>query len=107
MIRSIGENRRASRWLLLLALLLAGALLFLAFRGVAWHDMLVTVRQGHLDYLALAALILSASYFIRGLRWRILLSAEKHIGPLTVFWATVVGYLGNNFLPARAGELIR
>src|SRR5207249_27914 len=23
------------------------------------------------------------------------------------FWATVVGYLGNNFLPARAGELIR
>jgi hypothetical protein len=25
----------------------------------------------------------------------------------TVFWANMAGYLGNNFLPARAGELIR
>lgn len=36
-----------------------------------------------------------------------LLSAEKRAAPLTVFWATMAGYLGNNFLPARAGELIR
>lgn len=36
-----------------------------------------------------------------------LLSAEKKVAPLTVFWATMAGYLGNNFLPARAGEVIR
>jgi len=44
---------------------------------------------------------------LRSLRWRVLLSAEKKVAPLTVFWATMAGYLGNNFLPARAGELIR
>src|SRR5262249_43607176 len=26
---------------------------------------------------------------------------------MTVFWAMMAGYLGNNFLPARAGELVR
>ena len=25
----------------------------------------------------------------------------------TAFWATAAGYFGNNFLPARAGELVR
>jgi glycosyltransferase 2 family protein len=47
------------------------------------------------------------SMFLRSLRWRVLLSAEKKVAPLSVFWATMAGYLGDNFLPARAGELIR
>jgi len=37
----------------------------------------------------------------------VLLSAEKQIPATKVFWAIMVGYLGNNILPARAGELIR
>src|SRR5207248_3318295 len=33
--------------------------------------------------------------------------AEARLGVGTVFWANMAGYLGNNFLPARAGELVR
>ena len=29
------------------------------------------------------------------------------LGVGTVFWANMAGYLGNSFLPARAGELVR
>jgi glycosyltransferase 2 family protein len=47
------------------------------------------------------------SFFVRALRWRILLNAEAHFSIGTVFWANSAGYLGNNFLPARAGEFIR
>jgi uncharacterized protein (TIRG00374 family) len=65
------------------------------------------LAKGQIDILALAFLTFTCSYFLRGLRWRLLLSGEKLIAPLTTFWAIVVGYLGNNFLPARAGELIR
>jgi glycosyltransferase 2 family protein len=36
-----------------------------------------------------------------------LLLAEKNISPLDVFWANMSGYLGNNLLPARIGELVR
>ncbi len=101
-----GLSRR-SRWTLILSLLIAGILLFLAFRGVSWNEMFETVRRGRFGYLILTSLILSLSYFMRGLRWRFLLSPEKLIAPRTVFWATVVGYLGNNFMPARAGDFIR
>jgi uncharacterized protein (TIRG00374 family) len=47
------------------------------------------------------------SFFLRALRWRILLNAEERLGVGTVFTANMAGYLGNSFLPARAGELVR
>ncbi len=66
-----------------------------------------TLRQGRYYLLPLLFIWSSVSYFIRALRWRVLLSAERKIRPLTVFWANMAGYLGNSFLPARAGELVR
>jgi uncharacterized protein (TIRG00374 family) len=41
------------------------------------------------------------------LRWRVLLSAEGPVDVSTTFWATSAGYFGNNFLPFRAGEVVR
>jgi uncharacterized protein (TIRG00374 family) len=35
------------------------------------------------------------------------LQAEGEVSVGTAFWATSAGYFGNNFLPARAGEVIR
>ena len=40
-------------------------------------------------------------------RWRILLNTDAHFDVATVFVATMAGYLGNSFLPARAGEFVR
>jgi uncharacterized protein (TIRG00374 family) len=82
-------------------------LLWLAVRGADWGQMVKTSQHARLAYLVLSLAILSVSYFVRGLRWRVLLSPAKRVGPVTVFCATMVGYLGNNFLPARAGELLR
>ena len=36
-----------------------------------------------------------------------LLNAEGSVGVAAAFWATAAGLFGNNFLPARAGELVR
>ena len=105
-MRVMGE-KRASRWPLVLTLLLAAVLLFLAFRGANWRELVGTVQQARLGYLVLAVLVSSSSYWVRGLRWRVLICAEKVVAPATVFWAVMVGYLGNSYLPARAGEVIR
>ncbi len=102
----LNENSKP-RWSLLLTGALAIVLLVLAFRGVDWNAMLETARLGKLEYLLAAFGVLTVSYFMRAIRWRILLSAEKLIPMLDAYWATCVGYLGNSFLPARAGELIR
>ncbi len=107
MIRSIIGERRVSRWSLAVTLLLAGVLLFFALRGVDWHESFHTIRHSQADYLIVALLTLTLSYFLRGIRWRVLLSARKQTSPLTIFLATAVGYLGNSFLPARAGDVIR
>src|SRR5437867_2542964 len=102
MVQSIAGDVHRARWSVVLALGLAAVLLVLSCRGVNWGEMLATVQHARCDYLALAFLALSVSCFIRGLRWRVLLSTEKLIAPLTVFWATVICNLGNSFLPARA-----
>lgn len=101
------EPQHTTRWSFIVTVLLAGALLLVAFHGVDWHQMLATIAQARSDYIILACGLISVSFFLRGLRWSILLRAEKHVSPITTFWATSVGYLGNSFLPARAGEIMR
>jgi len=86
---------------------LAVVLLYFSLRGVDWGRVWDTMAGARWELLATAMLITCWSSFLRSLRWRILLNARARIDVPTVFWATMAGYLGNNFLPARAGELVR
>ncbi|HBY09369.1 MAG TPA: hypothetical protein DEH22_16905 [Chloroflexi bacterium] len=96
-----------SPWLLSFSLLLAAFLLYLTLRGLDWAVFWETIQTGHYEILFLTIPIVSINYFIRALRWSVFLQAEKKIPILSVFWANMVGYLGNAYLPARAGELLR
>ncbi len=90
-----------------LAVLLAGALLFLALRQISWAELWQTLKNVRLEYIGLAFLANSLALAARSLRWGVLDSARKRAGFLSMFWATAAGYVGNTFLPARAGELLR
>lgn len=101
-------NRKPTRlfyWIL--AILLAAALLYFSLRGIAWKQVWLTLSRAKPSYIALWVLLSSGSLFLRALRWRILLRSAAPVKVSTAFWATAAGYLGNNYLPARAGELIR
>lgn len=89
------------------AVLLAVILLAYSLRGVEWRQVARIAADADPSRLGLAAAIMTGTLFVRSLRWRILLNAEGTIGVQTTFWATAVGYFGNNFLPARGGELVR
>jgi len=82
-------------------------LLYLAVRGVEWSRVWRTIASARPPYLAAAVGFTVFSFVLRALRWRILLNAEARFSVGTVFWANSAGYLGNSFLPARAGEVIR
>jgi uncharacterized membrane protein YbhN (UPF0104 family) len=106
------ENRRASgrslaQWSWAASIPLAAALLYWSFRGVDWRSVWHSIASAKPAYLFGAAAITTFSCFMRAVRWRILLNAEGRLRVGTVFRATMVGYLGNNFLPARAGEVLR
>src|ERR1044071_9376746 len=103
----VEDKRQRGAWPTIFSILLAGALLYLSVRGVNWGAVWATAAGAHWVYLAAVALLMAVSYFVRAVRWRILLNAEARLGVGTVFCANMTGYLGNNFLPARAGELIR
>jgi uncharacterized protein (TIRG00374 family) len=102
-------NRAAIRQLLYwtLAIAVSAGLLYLAMRGVEWRDVWRTIIHADPVYLIGGICITTLSFFFRSLRWRILLNAEGQFRVSTVFWANMAGYLGNTFLPARAGEVVR
>lgn len=106
-LQTAGNSRKRSRRVVVGTVLLAAALLYVSFRGVDWGEMARGVREARLRYLGAAFLILSLSYLLRALRWRVLLAGKKAVSLLTSFWASEIGYLGNSFLPARAGDVIR
>jgi len=100
------KGRGVWRWLVAIAL--AALLLYRALHGVDWARVWQTVAAARWSYLVGGAAVGVVSYALRALRWRILLNASGcSLGLGTVFRANMAGYLGNNVLPARAGELIR
>lgn len=94
-------------WTGILGLILAGIFLYLALRGMDWAAFARTLRQANWPILLVAFPVSSLSYWMRGLRWRGLLNTPRPPAASQVFWINMVGYLGNAFLPARAGELVR
>ena len=89
------------------ALALAAVLLYFALRGIAWRQVWTILRGARLEVVALVLTLTSINLLARSLRWRVILAAERRVGVPQAFWCTSAGYLGNNVLPARAGELVR
>jgi uncharacterized membrane protein YbhN (UPF0104 family) len=89
------------------AAVLAAVLLYYSLRGIEWRQVGRIIAGADAGRLALCAAMVTAALFLRACRWRILLNAEGSVSVPTAFWATAAGFFGNNFLPARAGELVR
>ena len=94
-------------WLFWAALPLALFFLYLALRGLDWAAFWKILSEGRYAILFLTVPIASLNYLLRALRWRIFLQAEKPVSLPAVFWANMIGYTGNAYLPARAGEVFR
>jgi hypothetical protein len=54
-----------------------------------------------------AAGIYLVSVLFRTLRWQLLLRHLKHVGLVRLYPVVVVGYMANNLLPMRIGEVVR
>jgi uncharacterized protein (TIRG00374 family) len=92
-----------------LGAVLAGVLLWWALRGVDGGEVLRHLRQARLAPLLLAVVIATLTYPIRLIRWRLLLrDVDGRPLPAAPLWhAVAIGFMANNILPFRAGELVR
>ena len=98
---------RGGAWRWALSIPLAAVLLYYSLRGVEWWRLWRIIAAARWEFILLAGAITALNLVLRSLRWRILLNAEANLSVGLVFRANMAGYLGNNFLPARAGEVIR
>src|SRR5438552_445599 len=96
---------RAIYWVVSLGL--AAIFLYYSLRGIDWGGVWCTLKTARPGVVILAFGIMSIALFIRSFRWRVLLSSQQRVSVPLAFWATAAGYLGNNVLPARAGEVVR
>ncbi len=98
---------RSRAFHLTLAGIFAAVLLYFSLRNIQWPKVWATLSHASLKYIAIWLVIVTVALVLRALRWRVLLSAEGPVTFPTAFWATSAGYFGNNFLPFRAGEVVR
>ncbi len=99
------QRPHAIYWIASLAL--AAGLLYYSLRGIEWDRVWSLVKGAHWQGVLLTLSIMTVTLCLRALRWRVLLTSERPVSIALAFWATSTGYLGNNLLPARAGEVVR
>lgn len=99
------SSSKAAYWFAACAL--AGILLYYSLRGIHWEEVWHTLKRANSLYVGMAGSLMTIALFLRAMRWRVLLRTAAPIDIASAFWATSAGYFGNNFLPARAGELVR
>ena len=88
---------------------LAGVLLVWALRGVHLEEVARHIREADPWPLAFGVVLASLTFVIRLIRWRLLLRDEagRPFGFGPMWHATAIGFMANNVLPFRAGELVR
>lgn len=88
-------------------LLLVAAFIFWFFgRSLDWQEVSRSLRQANGFYIAAATLIICFGYFLRALRWHVLLAPITESSLRELFATTTVGYAAV-FLIGRMGEIVR
>jgi uncharacterized protein (TIRG00374 family) len=95
------------RWQFWLGILISIVFVWIALRGLALRDVWRQIREANYWWLLPSV----ATYFIavwaRTWRWDYMLRPLKRITLRRLFPVVVIGYMGNNVYPFRAGELLR
>jgi uncharacterized protein (TIRG00374 family) len=95
------------RWKFWLGIAVSVGLLALAFRGVPLDELGRSLRDVRPLWLVPVLLTLPLRFWLTAVRWQVLLRPVKLIGLHRLFAVTLIGFMANNILPARMGELVR
>lgn len=81
--------------------------LYFAFRGINIKESIEIVKNINVPYFIISLILSIVIIALRGLRWECFIPLKKPIKKRTVVMATYIGYMGNNILPAKLGEVAR
>ena len=92
---------------LLIGTLASAVFLFLALRDVDWIVLWGLLKQTRVAYLVPTVFFTMLGHYFRAYRWKFMMLPVKRISTHSLFSATAIGFMANNLLPARLGELVR
>ncbi|MCS6886689.1 MAG: flippase-like domain-containing protein, partial [Chloroflexus sp.] len=94
-------------WKLWIGLIISAIFLGVALYGLDLAHFWAALREANYWWLLPGIAVYFATVWVRAWRWQSMLN---HIAPVplrNLFPIVVIGYMGNNVYPARAGEVLR
>lgn len=100
---------RVQIWQITLGLAVSALLLWWVLRGTSLTEVAVELQRAAPGPILLGVVLGTACFGLRVFRWQVLLRAHNGAElPAGALWhATAIGFMANNVLPFRAGELVR
>ena len=95
------------KWQLWVGVAISVFFMWMALREMKLADVWDGIQQAQYGWLIPAVLAYFAGVWVRTWRWDYMLRPLKHIPVSRLFPVVVIGYMGNNVYPFRAGELLR
>src|SRR5216117_3495691 len=101
------KNRWRGAWLIGLAI--SVALLVWVLHRIDPRQVWSYAQHANFWLLLLAVVVATVTFPVRTIRWRLILrDGDGRPFPFMLLWhATTIGFMANNLLPARAGEVAR
>jgi uncharacterized protein (TIRG00374 family) len=94
-------------WQFWLGLLVSAVFLYLALVGLRLDEVWQNIRTARYAWLIPGVAVYFLAVWGRTWRWHYLLASIQKIKLSSLFPVVVIGYMGNNIYPARAGEVLR
>jgi len=95
------------RWQFWLGVVISAVFLWLGLRGLRIEEVIADLRTANYVWLLPGVAVYFLAVVVRTWRWHYLLRPLKGVSIRALFPIVVIGYMGNNVYPARAGELLR
>lgn len=94
-------------WRAWLGTAISAVFLYFAFRGQDLGEIRDALRETNLWWAFPALALYFTGVWVRAVRWSILMRPLAAVSARELMPIAVVGYMANNVLPLRAGELVR
>jgi uncharacterized protein (TIRG00374 family) len=94
-------------WKFWIGILISVGILYLAFYRIDFRQLLHHLQRANYLYLMPIVVIIFLSMALRALRWGYLLRPIKKIGFHSLFEGMIIGFMANNVLPVRMGDILR
>lgn len=94
-------------WKLWLGIIISAVFLWYAVDGLEMGDAWAAIQGANYWWLIPSVAVYFVGVWVRTWRWDYMLRPLKHIPVRKLFPVVVIGYMGNNIYPFRAGELLR